>query len=680
MQKIPSINVKIGTFSLLSGQIIDYLTYVDNYFEKFPRREDMKQEDPTPETMGQTGTSNTSQSIPGTLNGYLSMCRDSNDNREEYWDTAAKRLFWNTPYNTVVEENFEAAEVEWFLGGKINAAASLFKILEDRHSMDDEALVFIGDDGNIRSFSYGELIENSKKSAAVLQSQGLSAGDRVALFLPDCPETVFIMLGASLAGISYVPVPHYFTAEIASEIINDSGAALLITGRNGYQSYNGRVAELIENVSSITKLSLGDDISGTASFTGLMDKAATAFEPVIRDSGDPLFILYANSAAGIPRGSVFCTGGFIVNALSSHDLIFGNCGGESCFTASTLNLASAAGQAYALWGALLSGRGIMLAGDGENAGWTTVATMLDGSRKLSLLTSPRLLNTLKQSDDKAGFDGSCRFETIACAGEVLYPRLISFAAKELTSGPEKILNLWIQSESGAAAIATLPAAELNKSGSLGLPLPAISAKALNTIGNECRLNESGQLVFRQSWPGMIKSIWNQEERFKELYFSRIPGYFATNDAVRIDQEGFYWFMGRLDDVVKVRGHSLATSEIEAVILGSANVAEAAVVSSTDTERDSLTAFISLADGGIDPEDNENIAILKKELSELITRRIGEFAVPEKYFCTRELPRTRTGKLLRRVLRRIASGDMAHDEDLGHVANPEAVSELVRKHQ
>ena len=254
----------------------------------------------------------------------------------------------------------------------------------------------------------------------------------------------------------------------------------------------------------------------------------------------------------------------------------------------------------------------------------------------------------------------------------LTPRLVKFAGESLATGPERVLNLWIQSESGVALINTFAFDKLNRPGSLGLPFLGIETRNINHQGQACRHNESGQLVFASSWPGMIRSIWGQNERFLELYLQRVKGYFNTNDGVRVDNDGFYWFMGRLDDVIKVRGQSLATSEIEAVLMSHPMISESAVVSIGGEEGEEIIAYLV-----IEQTEQNGYTSIESDLTGYIIQRVGEFAVPTRYIVTDELPRTRTGKVVRRLLRRIATGDIGADEDLSHVANPDAVKKLVK---
>ena len=617
--------------------------------------------------------------IPGDLQGYRKLYGSSIANRAEFWSSQARRLSWDTPFTSPVTEDFAAAKVTWFGDGYLNACNNALDIRIESGDGDNAALVYVSDGENTRRLSYSELRTLVIRLAGALKKQGLAAGDRVALYLPDCPETAIMMLACARLGITYVPIPARFTAEIAAEIVHDCGASLvLMNPASANQSYNARATTVIDLLNEkVSIVSAGEPADGATVIDRMMaDADPSSGETCASMKAEhPVFILYANSAAGVPRGSVFPTAGFMVQAAVSFDIIFcgqsEHTGGILC----TLDLASAAGQSYGLWGALLNGTAVIISAHGEESNAALLAGVLEAYPSAALITSPGMLASLRGELNGGGLPGGGKFPLIVCSGDVLSPRLVAFAGESLASGPERVLNMWIQSESGASLISTFPHHALNRPGALGLPQPGVTPRVLNTMGQACRPNESGQLVFEGSWPAMVRGIWGQTERYRELYFQRNPGFFSTNDGVREDNEGFIWFMGRIDDVIKVRGQSLATSEIEAVLVAHPDVEEAAVVTVVGEESGRLFAFIA-----VDREKtgSQALAALEADLSALISRRIGEFAVPNRFAFGRELPRTRTGKVVRRLLRRIATGDISIEEDLSHVANPGAVQELLQR--
>ncbi|MDP2982793.1 MAG: AMP-binding protein [Candidatus Latescibacter sp.] len=624
------------------------------------------------------------EKFPDSLQEYHLFYRQSIEHREEFWSRQANRVAWDAPFTQVVHENFSNGAVSWFEGGKLNAARNVLEANLKNGAAAKPALRYFTGDGGLVSLSRQDLDREVRLLAAALEAYGMKMGDRVALYLPDSPETVFFMLACSCLGLICVPIPVRYPAEITREIVQDSGARILIVSfTRTSQSYEARAQSVIESLMGIPVINTGDrEVEGTIPYKRFVSpdtlKPLESLTSVTAEH--PFFILYANSASGIPRGSVFATGGFLVQAAASYDYIFRPTG-EGADVKSVvclLELASAAGQSYGLWGPLMNGACLVLTDGGLQSTGGHVLRVLKECESPALLTTPTLLSELRRELNNGPLDIARRFSLVACSGDVLKPRLISFATQSLVSKPEHVLNLWIQSECGSAIIATFPYSELARSGALGLAFPGVEPLVYNYLSQICRPNESGHLVFKSSWPSMIRTIWGQEERYRQLYFQRVPGCYSTNDGIRLDGDGFYWFMGRLDDVIKVRGQSLATSEIEAVLVTHPLVSEAAVVSVEGDGGETLAAFLVMDQAMIDVNREIDKNSLESELSQSVIRRIGEFAAISQYIIAEELPRTRTGKIVRRVLRRIATGDITSNEDLSHLANPESVEELIRK--
>jgi len=619
------------------------------------------------------------QSLPADLQGYLKLLRNTVVNRQAFWDTRAKHLTWDTPYTTVFAEDTAAAAIEWFIDGELNPYTNVKNVFAGKKGT---VLTCYGPGDTVQRITTGELFFRVDQTARALNAIGVGSSGRVALYTPDRIETIVIMLACAGMGITYVPIPHHYTAEITAEITGDCGATVLFTDFSSSRaSHVERAQKLAGMLTDVTVISIGgSEIDDVMDFDTFLAKGGKSPDSVTAstESRHPLFILYANSATGIPRGSVFATGGYLVQAATSYDTIFRESPDSihSEKLACTLNLASAAGQCYGFWGPLLNGARIVLFEDTENISAGCLKRVAADNSPIALISTPQQLLTVRDElgDEPASF-GDDVFAPVACCGDMLTPRMVAFVGKTLARSKESVLNLWIQSESGAALISTYPSPDLNRPGALGLAAPGIKPVVVNNLGQPCRPNESGQLVFSGSWPGMIRTIWGQGERFRELYFQRNTGYFSTNDGVRMDNEGVFWFMGRLDDVIKIRGQSLATSEIEVVLVTNPEIHEAAVVGYSEGEDKGLIAFLAVDETFIiDPEKSR---ALENDSIESIIRRIGEFAVPSRFVFTQELPHTRTGKVVRRILRRIATGNIAEDEDLSHVSNPKSVEEIVK---
>ncbi|MHB9027961.1 MAG: AMP-binding protein [Candidatus Latescibacterota bacterium] len=621
--------------------------------------------------------------LPADLKGYIGFHNRSMEQRDAFWLAQAGRIRWEQAPAVAVQENFAEGRVSWFGDGKLNAFRTLLEGSFEGGGAMRPAIVFLESAGKTQSFTGREVESEVRKLAAALRERGLKPGDRVALYLPDSPATVFFILACASLGLITVPIPARYTAELTREILSDSGAALLVLAfGSGSPAYEARAQSVLEAAGGISVMNAGGRaVAGTVSYAEFVFPDARGpletFESV--DAEHPLFILYANTAAGVPRGSVFATAGFLVQAAASCDYLFnpatgdGGAGSMVC----TLELASAAGQCYGVWGPLLNGFCAVISAEGMRTAADRFRQALETCENPALLTTPVMLSALKRELEDAPLSDR-RFRLVASSGDVLKPRHIRFAAQTLVSSPEKVLNLWVQTECGASIINTFPSTELNRPGALGLPFLGTGPLVLNYMGQVCRANESGQLVFNSSWPSMIRTIWGQDERYRQFYFRRLPGYYSTNDGARVDDQGFFWFMGRLDDVVKVRGQSFATSEIEAVLAAHPRVAEAAVVSVEGEEgKEGLAAFL-VPEHPFTGNRDEEMQLLETELSESIGRRVGEYALIVQFIIAPELPRTRTGKIVRRVLKRIATGDITMDEDLSHVANPISVEKLIRE--
>lgn len=622
--------------------------------------------------------------LPADLKGYHGLYHKSIERREEFWSIQADRIVWDRKFETAVREDISGGSAAWFVEGKLNACGNALDVHLKRGREKKRALLFIDEDGAAVSWTYGEVSAKVGLLAAAIKEKGLKPGDRLALYLPDSPETLFFLLASASLGLTSVPIPTRYTAELAREILADCGASLLaVSFGSGSRSYEARARAVVDASGGLTVVNAGRaDASGTVSLAEFVS-AETRTPLESRESVDaehPFFIQYANSAAGVPRGSVFATGGFLVQAAVSYDYIFRSAvdGTEVNSMACILDLASVAGQCYGIWGPLVNGSCIVIAAEGVRSVGDRLRHVLDACESAALLITPTILNDLKREIGEERLSPGRWFSMVATSGDVLKPRQIQFAAQALVESPGHVLNLWVQSECGASIINTFPGPELNRPGALGLPFPGIDPFVINYLGQPCRKNESGQLVFRASWPSVIRTIRGQDERYRQLYFQRVPGYYSTNDGARQDSDGFFWFMGRLDDVIKVRGQSLATSEVEAVLVTHPLVSEAAVVSAEEEEGQSLVAFLVL--GSISPEDDREqvIRTLETELNRTVEQHVGEFAQIAQYVVASQLPRTRTGKIVRRVLKRIATGDISIGDDLSHLANPDSVEELIRK--
>ncbi len=622
---------------------------------------------------------------PTTLHGYRAAHVASMKERERFWREQADRLCWSQPFETVVEEDFTEASVAWFPEGMLNGCRNVLDLNLERGYGSRQAIYSISPYGEEETVTFDELAVRVKAMAKALKAHGLKAGDRVALYCPECTEVVVIMLACARLGLTYVPIPFRFPENLAFESVEDSGASLVVLGNcggrpmyeNRARNLAGKLKELPCSLLCIGECPISENVLGYADF---LRKGEGEPEPEILNvpAEHPLMLLYAKLAPGMPRGSVFATGGFLVQAATSYDHIFNGSNDRVDTIFCTVSLASAAGQSYGFWGPLLNGDCILLHSIGTT---TPIAPVVDkvlrAQENCALLTTPRVLLRLRTEYETNDPDTAQRFVMVASCGNVLTPRVVNFCTGYLAETKERVINLWVQSETGTALMNTYANAELNRPGSLGLPAMGVGTKILNNAGEVCSANQSGQLVFSQSWPAMARGIWRQAERFRERYFHRFPGYYNTNDGLREDADGFHWFMGRLDDVIKVNDQSLATSEIEAVLIVHEKITEAAVVGIHEEPSDRIIVFLVPNQELIPLGNMMAESALATEIEAYLAQRLGDYAGPYKFLLVPELPRTATGKVVRRLLRRIATGDIQPAEDLSHVANPESVNNLIK---
>ena len=609
---------------------------------------------------------------PVDIHSYHRLHRESLEDREGFWRREAARLAWEREPAAVVHEDLVAGELAWFGGGALKPLASAL----DRHleSRGDEPALLRLADGGVESLSYRELRERAERLAAALIAAGLKEGDRVALYLPPSFEGICLMLACARAGLPYLPLATTLSAGQVSERIADAGASLLVVATGtGLDPYGPQRDTLLAELEDLPCVAVGPELpAGCTSYGDLLASGNGAKAPdAALESGSPLFLIYADTIAGRPRGRVFAAAGFLVQAASGYDLIFQTA--ERCRLLSTRSLASVAGQSFGLWAPLMAGDALVLTPRPEDLSADVLRELAEKAAPDLILSTPRVLAQPLADLEAAPLAEGRRFRRVASSGGVLSPRMVTRLGAALTGDPASVLNLWVQQAAGSPLIADFPHADLNRPGALGLPLPGVEPLVLGESGQPCRSNESGQLVFAATVPGMVQRIWDQPQRLRETYFERQPGFFHTGDGARVDQEGFIWFMGRLDDVVKIAGQSLATSELEALLAAHPRIAEAAVVGVHGEQGDSLSVFLVVEGGRSSAPEGQG---LEEELNDFIRERVGDFAVPEHVFEARELPRTRTGKVVRRLLRRIATGEATEDEDLSHVANPDSVKDLI----
>ncbi|WP_289019008.1 AMP-binding protein [Desulfobacter postgatei] len=590
--------------------------------------------------------------LPARLDAFRRLHRHTLDHREQFWAAIAEQLQWQTPFSYVVKEDFSIPLASWFWDGQINAAQNALHRIIEKGKGDARALVFYQKSGHAHTLTFNELKDEVLRLAAAFHRAGLTQGDCIALNLPNCPEFVISALAAAYLGITYLPIGCHLPSSIVAEDITASRAKLLIMANSdAYEekkSHARTVRALLEDLSVLIS---GETIEGIPTLEEYMAKAdPSGLEPACPQANHPLFTVYENRLAGKHVGSVFPTGGFLVQAHASFDDIFNKALDQDKpqMIVNTLDIYKAPAQAYGLWGPLTNGTGIILID--EDIRVNTIEDILNEQTNPALLCPPTLISEVREQLGQGQLNTAKRFSVIASCGNALPPRLVKYADSILVKGPERVVNLWVQSKSGIALLNSYPTPELNRPGTLGFGALGVEPIIINDFGEPCKTNISGNLVFSQSWPAMPMATPGTTEHFKKTYFSKFQGYFFTYDGVRSDKDGFFWFMGRLDDSIKVKGQSLGASLIEGVLTSHPLVEEAAIISTQNKSGEDIVIFV-VPRNKIQDEQK-----CIDQIKDYITDKIGHFAVPKKIIITDQLPKTATGKLFRSVLRRIAAGE------------------------
>lgn len=593
------------------------------------------------------------QKLPVRLDAFRRLHRHTLDHREQFWAAQAKRLQWQTTFSCVVKEDFSSPLASWFCDGQINAAQNVLHRIIAKGKGEAPALVFYQKSGYAGTLTFNELKDKVLRLAAAFHQTGLVPGDCIALNLPSCPEFIISALAAAYLGITYLPIGCHLPPSIVAEDVTASKAKLVIMAHsNAYEEKKAHVQTVRALLEDLPVLISDEKFEGVPTLKEYMTKAdPSGLEPACSPADHPLFTVYENRLAGKHVGSVFPTGGFIVQAHASFDDIFNKAlvQDEPKMIVNTLDMCKAPTQAYGLWGPLANGTGIILID--KDIRVNTIEDILNEQPNPALLCRPTLISELRAQLGQAGqLNTAKRFPVIACCGNALPPRLVNYADGILVNGPERVVNLWVQSKSGTALLNTYPTPELNRPGAMGFGALGVDPLIMSDFGEPCKTNISGNLVFARSWPAMATATMGTTEHFKKTYFSKFPGYFFTYDGVRSDKDGFFWFMGRLDDIIQVKGQALGASLIESVLTSHPLVEEAVIISTQDKSGEDIVVFM-VPRNTIQDEQK-----CIDQIKDYIANKIGRFAVPEKIIITDQLPRTPTGKLFRSVLRRIAAGE------------------------
>jgi acetyl-CoA synthetase len=621
------------------------------------------------------------------LETYQAQYAESIQDPETFWATIAERLTWYQKWNTVRDYDFVNAEIKWFDGGTLNVCYNcLDRHIEAGHG-DATAIIWEGNaPSEDKTFNYSELLAEVKKFANVLKAQGIEKGDRVCIYLQMVPELAIAMLACARIGAVHSIVFGAFSAEALRDRINDSACKLLITQDTAMRgprsdipmkaNADAAVAECpsIEKVVVVKRT--GDAVDFDASrdiwWHEAMANADAECEPAVMNAEDPLFILYTSGSTGKPKGVLHTTGGYLVYTSYTHQQVFDYHEGDVYWC--TADIGWITGHSYIVYGPLANRAiSVMFEGVPNYPDFGRFWQVVEKHNINIFYTAPTALRALMKEGNTwvEKYDRST-LRLLGTVGEpIKEPEWLWYYN---TVGEKRcpIVDTWWQTETGGILMTPLPAATPLKPGSATFPFFGIEPVILDEGGNEVEGNPAtGYLCIKTAWPGIMRTIYGDHERFLDTYFRRFPGYYMTGDGVLRDEEGYYWITGRVDDVLNVSGHRLGTAEVEGAIGQHEAVAEAAVVGYPhDIKGQGIYAYVTLMTGESASDTVET------GIKQAVRQHIGPIATPDKIQFTPALPKTRSGKIMRRILRKIAEGDISDLGDTSTLADPTVVDALV----
>jgi len=621
---------------------------------------------------------------------YQTKYAESLRDPEAFWAREAQIIDWITPYSITSNWSFDKADfgIKWFEDGVLNVSANCL----DRHVAArgaEPAIFWEGDDpADTRTISYAELHAEVCRFANVLKANGVKKGDRVTIYMPMIPEAVMAMQACARIGAVHSVVFGGFSAESIAGRIEDCGSKLVITADEGRRA--GKTVPLKVNVdAALERVSgpktgvekvicvrhTGGEVTMKAGRDVWYHEAAASVPadcpPEPMNAEDPLFILYTSGSTGKPKGVVHTTGGYLVWAAMTHKYVFDYRPGEVFWC--TADVGWVTGHSYVAYGPLANGATIMMfEGVPNYPDFGRFWQICDRWGVNIFYTAPTALRALMREGD-AFVTASSRssIRLLGTVGEPINPEAWEWYHRVVGEGTRPIVDTYWQTETGATLIAPMPGAMALKPGSATLPMFGIDLRLVDAEGKTLEGVTDGNLCLTRSWPGQMRNVWGDPERFFQTYFSTYKGLYFTGDGCRRDEDGYYWITGRVDDVINVSGHRMGTAEVESALVAHAKVAEAAVVGFPhDIKGQSIYAFVTLNAG--EPESDA----MRAELVGWVRKEIGPIAAPEKIQFAPALPKTRSGKIMRRILRKIAENDTGALGDVSTLADPAVVPDLI----
>ena len=609
----------------------------------------------------------------GLGNNDNSIRNNSDSDFISFWDERAKLLKWFKPWNKTVDWNPPFAK--WFVGGEINASYNTLDINQEENST-KIAIFWEGEDGSSRILTYSDLYTNVKKFANVLKSLGIKSGDRITIYLPMVPELIIAMLACSRIGAIHTVVFSGFSASSLKDRVEDSGSKIIVTADGGFRK--GKLIKLKEivdesasNMSSVKHVIIFKHANNQITlnkkdciWSELMDTSSEECDAEKLDSTHPLYILYTSGTTGKPKGVLHGTGGYLTHLYSTFKWAFDIKDDDVYFC--TADIGWVTGHSYVAYGPLLHGATqVMYEGAPDYPSASRIWDIIQKYRVTIFYTTPTALRMfMKFGDDIPNSFDLSALRLLGTVGEPINPEVWKWYFHVIGKKKCPIIDTWWQTETGGMMISNLPGIETVplKPGSATRPIPGVDISVVDDDGNEVENDTKGSLIIRKPWPGMLLTLWGDDEKYKDVYWSKYDGMYYPGDYAIKDNDGYLWLLGKSDDVLKVAGHRIGTAELESSLVSHNDIAESAVCGIPDELRgESIIAFIVLKDGVTTSND-----VLRTELISTVRNGIGPIATPSEFYFVTKLPKTRSGKIMRRLLKSIATkqriGDISTLED------------------
>ena len=605
---------------------------------------------------------------------------EANQDYEAFWARQASELVsWDTTWNTICEWNLPYSK--WFVGGKLNVSYNCL----DRHVIagkgDKVAFHFEGEPGDTRTITYSQMLDEVQKFANVLKGLGVNKGDRVNIYLPMIPEAAVAMLACARIGAVHSVVFGGFSSQALSDRINDAEAKVLITADGGYRrgevfALKPQADEAVASTPTITAVVVvkrgGNEVDMQAGrdhwYHELMATADAVCPPEPMDSEQLLFLLYTSGTTGKPKGIMHTTGGYLTHVTYTHKYVFDLNSDKDIFWC-TADVGWITGHSYIVYGPLSNGATqVMYEGVPNYPANDRMWEIIEKYKVTIFYTAPTAIRTfMKWGVEEPAKHDLSSLRLLGSVGEPINPEAWMWYHENIGRGNCPIVDTWWQTETGGIMISPLPGATTTKPGSATFPLPGIGAELLDDDGKPVT-HGGGYLTLTQPWPGMLRGIWKDPERFQDAYWSRFAGRYFAGDGAKLDDDGYLWLLGRVDDVMNVSGHRISTTEVESALVSHPSVAEAAVVGANDaTTGQAIIAYVTLV-GGMEVDEQ----ILRNH----VASEIGAIAKPKTIYFTPDLPKTRSGKIMRRLLRDVAEGRNLGDTTT--LADANVVNELQKR--